>query len=273
MSAKLNLYSKKDIVAKLHSIENLGWIANNTRRTNDGAAGNILEDMLGVPENNLPIPNAAEWELKTQKDHTSSLITLFHQEPSPMAVKIVANMLLPFYGWKHKDAGIKYPKDEKSFRATLRVGNYTRGFTLRVDDIDKKVCVDFDSTQVKPEDEDWLRQIRANGDIEKLEVTPYWGIDDLFAKARGKLKNCFYVIAEMKREKRRTFFHFYRAYMLRDLDVNKFIDAIRDGDIYVDFDARTGHNHGTKFRIKPSVIPTIYGTTTLVMDKPKLNVE
>ena len=38
--------------------------------------------------------------------------------------------------------------------------------------------------------------------------------------------------------------------ILRKFSLDKFIGAIEDGVILIDFDARTGHNHGTKFRIR-----------------------
>ena len=57
--------------------------------------GNTLEDLLGIVENNLPLPNAAEWELKCQRAKTSSLTTLLHSEPSPRAMKLVPSLLLP----------------------------------------------------------------------------------------------------------------------------------------------------------------------------------
>jgi len=53
-----------------------------------------LEDLLGISENNLPLPNAAEWELKTQRINSSSLTTLFHTEPSPRAIKFVPKVFL-----------------------------------------------------------------------------------------------------------------------------------------------------------------------------------
>jgi hypothetical protein len=40
------------------------------------------------------------------------------------------------------------------------------------------------------------------------------------------------------------------------------VTAIEEGDVYVDFDARTGHNHGTKFRIKQNAIPKLYAEMT-----------
>ena len=87
-------YSKESLADKLKEIKARGWILN-TRIGNDGAVGNILEDLLGLEENNLPIPNTAEWELKTKKTKTNSLTTLFHLEPSPTAIKFVCNILLP----------------------------------------------------------------------------------------------------------------------------------------------------------------------------------
>ncbi len=38
----------------------------------------------------------------------------------------------------------------------------------------------------------------------------------------------------------------------------KFIIAIKKGNVYIDFDARTGHNHGTKFRIRARQIHELY---------------
>ena len=105
MPTTLQLITKDELITKFKEIEAKGWIEN-YRRGNDGAVGNILEDLLGIPENNLPIPNAAEWELKSQRSTTRSLTTLCHVEPSPRAASLVPNMLLPLYGWEHRKAGL-----------------------------------------------------------------------------------------------------------------------------------------------------------------------
>jgi MvaI/BcnI restriction endonuclease family len=76
------IYTKELLIDKFREIAAAGWIAN-ARHGNAGGIGNTLEDLLGIEENNLPIPNAAEWEPKTQALHTTSLTTLFHVEPSP----------------------------------------------------------------------------------------------------------------------------------------------------------------------------------------------
>ena len=39
-------------------------------------------------------------------------------------------------------------------------------------------------------------------------------------------------------------------YVLSGFSFDNFLECIENGDILIDFDARTGHNHGTKFRLK-----------------------
>lgn len=118
MSIKPTIYTKTALIEKLQAIAEMGWIQN-ARHGNQGGIGNTLEDLLGIEENNLPIPNAAEWELKTQRLKTSSHTTLFHMEPSPRGLKFVPNIFLPKYGWKHQKAGIGYPENEMSSREVL----------------------------------------------------------------------------------------------------------------------------------------------------------
>lgn len=115
---------------------------------NVGGVGNTLEDLLGIKENNLPIPNAAEWELKCQRAESAALTTLFHMEPSPRALKFVPKMLLPKYGWKHELAGCQYPSDEMSFRQTIHgLERSDRGFKVEIDQDNRKVLISFDATK------------------------------------------------------------------------------------------------------------------------------
>ena len=46
--------------------------------------------------------------------------------------------------------------------------------------------------------------------------------------------------------------------MLKKLDIEKFINSLQNGYVYVDFDARTGHNHGTKFRLRSKALIDLY---------------
>ena len=98
---------------RLIEIKNMGWIKNR-RPGNAGGVGNTLEDLLEVAENNLQLPDFGEWELKSQRAATGSLLTLFHTEPKPRNARVVPQILLLKYGWPHQEAGINYPANERS---------------------------------------------------------------------------------------------------------------------------------------------------------------
>lgn len=259
----MKIYTKEELIEELKKIRNRGWVLSG-RHGNDGAVGNTLEDLLGIEENNLPIPNAAEWELKAQRENTTSLTTLFHMEPSPRALKFIPAILLPIYGWQHDKATIKYPATEMSFRQTISSSAFSdRGFSVCVERDERKVSIVFDKAKVSSRHSDWLNGVVLKGG-EILKHRPYWGFDDLFHKAGTKLHNCFFVKAKSKTEGGKEFFLFSDILMLKTFSLEKFIDAIESGDVYIDFDARTGHNHGTKFRIRDKKIPDLYAETIAI---------
>jgi hypothetical protein len=254
----MNIYTKEELIKRLKEIANTGWIPNG-RHGNHGGIGNTLEDLLGIQENNLPIPNANEWELKAQRINTSSLTTLFHVEPSPRALKFIPQILLPYYGWKHELAGDKYTSEEKSFRQTIH-GNKAsdRGFKVIIDREERKVLISFDSSQVDLKHSDWLNTVKQNINLNELNPQPYWGFDDLKHKAGTKLLNCFYVQAEVKKEDGIEYYKYSKVKMLQKFNFDGFLQAMEDANILVDFDARTGHNHGTKFRMRQNCLPLLY---------------
>jgi hypothetical protein len=246
----MELLTKEQIINRLKEVKAMGWIADK-RKGNVGGVGNTLEDLLGIKENNLPIPNAAEWELKCQRKDSSSLGTLFHMEPSPRVLRFVPAIFLPKYGWQHKGAGAKYPKNEKSFRQTINASSRSdRGFTVVVDRKEQKVKISFDSSFIDDVHSEWKREVNSKASLLELNPQPYWGFQDLIHKAGTKLKNCFFVVVDRKKEEGIEYFSYNTIFMLQNFDGDKFIDELEKGNIYVDVDARTGHNHGTKFRIK-----------------------
>lgn len=262
----MKIYTKEKLIEELKKIANTGWIKN-ARHGNQGGIGNTLEDLLGITENNLPIPNAAEWELKTQRAMTTSLTTLFHTEPSPRAIKFVPQVLLPNYGWNHKEAGKKYSKDEMSFRQTIHgLSASDRGFIVKINREEKKILISFDSKLVSLEKHsDWLKSVKAKIGLNELNPQPYWGFDDLASIVGTKLLNCFYVQAEVKKVKEKEFYNYSKVMMLQKFKFEGFLQAIENGNILVDFDARTGHNHGTKFRMRQNCLPDLYEKVTTII--------
>lgn len=261
----MKIYTKESLISELKEIAIKGWI-DNARHGNHGGIGNTLEDLLGIEENNLPIPNAAEWELKTQRLNTSSLTTLFHIEPSPRAVKFVPQVLLHKYGWAHQEAGKKYPENEMSFRQTIHgLSPSDRGFQVIIDRKNSKVLISFDSSKVAAKHSEWLKQVQKRIGLGQLEPQPYWGFDDLSNKAGTKLLNCFYVQAEVKKVGENELYKYSKVMMLQKFNFEGFLDQIEKGNILVDFDARTGHNHGTKFRMRQNYLPELYEKSTIIV--------
>lgn len=255
-------FTKESLIARLKQIREQGWIPSRSAKArNDGAVGNTLEDLLGITENNLPLPNAAEWEIKAQRKGSTSLTTLCHVEPSPTAYKIVSKILLPSYGWAHKQAGDKYPPHEQSFRQTIHAHSYSdRGFIVQVDHENKRIVVSFDPSKVDARHQAWLRTVAERVGLGELTPQPYWGFNDLQHKLGAKLPNMFYVFADTRKVAGREEFHYVRFLMLQDFAVDRLINGLAEGFVYIDFDARTGHNHGTKFRVRAHRLPDLYQT-------------
>ena len=265
MANKPIIYTKQALIDKLKKIAELGWIVN-ARRGNAGGIGNTLEDLLGIKENNLPIPNATEWELKAQRLNSSSLTTLFHIEPSPRAIRFVPQVLLPKYGWAHREDGKKYAKGEMSFRQTIHGQSRSdRGFMVIIDRPEKKILISFDPKSVAIKHKDWLKSVKKRVGLKELNPQPYWGFDDLEHKAGTKLLNSFYVQAEVKTESETEYYKYTKVMMLQKFSFEGFLKAIEEGKILVDFDARSGHNHGTKFRLRQDCLPMLYEKVTVIL--------
>ncbi len=265
METKPFVYTKQALIDRIKEIAAMGFIPN-ARKGNSGGVGNTMEDLLGIQENNLPIPNAAEWELKTQRLNSSSLTTLFHIEPSPRGIRFVPQILLPKYGWAHIEDGKKYPAGEMSFRQTINGNSRSdRGFRVIIDRQERKIIVSFKAKSVDPRHKDWLESVNQRIGLGELNPQPYWGFDDLEHKAGTKLLNTFYVQAEVKIVRKKEFYHYTKVMMLQKFSFEGFLKALEEGKILIDFDARTGHNHGTKFRMRQDCLPMLYEKVTIIL--------
>lgn len=266
----MKIYTKEELIQEFSEIAKRGWIENK-RHGNHGGIGNTLEDLLGIEENNLPIPNAAEWELKAQRMNSRSLCTLFHIEPSPRAIRFVPQVLLSKYGWPHKAAGSTHSADEMSFRQTIHGRSPSdRGFIVIIDRKERRVRISFDHTKVASRHRNWLISVKNSAGLVELDPQPYWGFDDLEYKAGTKLLNTFYVQAQVKRVNGKEYYWYSEVIMLQGFNFDGFLNSLETGDILVDFDARTRHNHGTKFRMRQNCLPKLYNAVTPIISNATL---
>lgn len=128
-----------------------------------------------------------------------------------------------------------------------------------------KILISFDASSVSKDHGLWLNDVKIKTGLDELNPQPYWGFGDLEHKAGTKLLNCFYVQADVKKENGNEYFHFNKVVMLQTFSFEKFLNEIELGNILVDFDARTSHNHGTKFRLRQNCLPRLYETTTKII--------
>ena len=243
------------MIARLGEIALEGWIPS-LRSLNSGGIGNTIDARLGIAENNLAIADTAQWEIKSHRVGSASLLTLFHTEPEPRSARVVPQFLLPMYGWPHQR-----PRQdgELSFRQTLRAPQLTdRGFGLEIDAEGAQVRVYFDAGSVNARHMNWLQTVERRIGLGSLDPQPFWPMQTLFLTAQTKMLNTFYVEAFTRRQRGEEFFAIERVMVLQGFELDRFANALRQGSAQVDFDARTTHNHGTKFRIRQNIIPQLY---------------
>ena len=134
-----------------------------------------------------------------------------------------------------------------------------------VDRKERKILISFDASSVDSRHADWLESVKQKIGLGELNPQPYWGFDDLEHKAGTKLLNSFYVQAEVKKVRRKEYYEYCKIMMLEKFNFDGFLKAMENAKILVDFDARTGHNHGTKFRMRQECLPLLYKKAEIIL--------
>jgi len=149
------------------------------------------------------------------------------------------DLLVKNYGWDSDHHGEKV----KSFRATLygKWSSLSGETTLRVSANNEKI-----------------RILNNFGN----EIA-YWDSNELVGIASAKLRNILYVSAQQLSDSQ---VKFTEAQLFETFAPLNFIQALNEGIVAIDFDARSNpnkdsiRNHGTKFRIRERDILKIYQT-------------
>ena len=136
---------------------------------------------------------------------------------------------------------------------------------VKIDRAEKKVLISFDAKSVDIRHKIWLESVKKRVGLKELDPQPYWGFDDLEHKAGTKLLNAFYVQVEVKIVRKKEYYHYTKIMMLQKFSFEGFLKAIGEAKILIDFDARSGHNHGTKFRMRQDSLPMLYEKITTIL--------
>jgi hypothetical protein len=242
-----------------------------THQGNDGNQGNTLEGLLGVAENNLKLPDLGEFELKTQKVETGSLMTLFHKEPKPRAS---IPRLIKCLGWKHQKEGKNYRDDEMSFRSTTYAHRYSdRGFSIEL--TNNRIEFRFDPSKVNfkardltgmyPTYGDWLNDVEKRKPNYRDVLPVYWDRSEFETECMKKANNTIACYFETRRIDGKEHFKIVEAFIYKNFIGSRLSELFENGSVVIDFDARTRHNHGTKLRAKKSVFGKLFEFSTQLL--------
>jgi len=221
-----------DIAKELKRINKLGFIK--SLRSNNTGIGYTIETILGIKENNDAEPdflfNGTPIELKAQREHTSSNITLFTLEPPKKTKGNFKDLsLLKRYG---------YIRDgRKNLYVTMQIDKFNpQGFKLKLDDSEN------------------LLIIHKTGGI-------IWSypIDYILAKIRQKLSHKVLLVNAKCGETGdgKETFHYIRGNLYSKITERGFIELIKANSLVIEFRMHIGvkngkewaRNHGTPFRL------------------------
>ncbi len=213
-----------ELTTKLKEIKSKGFIK--THKAHDTGIGKTLEDLLGIPENNLQVPDVGEIELKSKRIGSDSMLTIATKSPVPRGVNKVLfekNKYLDIHG-------------EYNLHSTM-YGSRTNNQGLRIKFTDDKLILENNH---------------------KIEAC--WPVSIFNDILKTKSDKILLVFAETRGEKKSVNeeFHYTEAFLLSGLNIKKFKKAIEEDKLKIDIRIgvyRSGknkgkyHDHGTGFRI------------------------
>lgn len=216
------------------------WFPTN-RRPGDERLGNTLEDLLGVQENNLQAPDfEGVFELKAQRSHTTSRITLFTK--SPTNKRGINSKLRLEHGYDELDLGYNILYSSIPVKGTYnsKAGKF---FYLELNDELKQLVLKIKDTESSKS---------------VYDLQPSWSYEALKHIIDAKLKNIAYFIGEEKTNAGQAYVKYTKLILLKNLTFERIKDAFIKNDIILDLKLgvyKSGknegkhHDHGTGFRI------------------------
>jgi hypothetical protein len=220
--------SLDEIILKLTSIKKKGYVK--SLRKGSTGIGKTLETLLGIVENNIPLPDFGEIELKATRENSQSMITLFTFNNKVWRV----NQL---------KAVEKYGSEDKNGRLglyyTMSVIPNSSGLFLFVDD---------DNVEVR----------HVDG-----TVVVSWQLRFIEAKFEEKVKSVLLVKAKSEMRGDDEYFYYDKAKLLTGGTTKEILKTkFENGQLLIDLrlhdNNKTARNHGTGFRVYERDLEDLY---------------
>lgn len=246
-----------DFLVKIKEIHDMGFVE--THRKGDTGIGKTLEDLLGIAENNIAGPDFSNYELKSQRKQTQSMLTLFTKAPNPRGAN---KELLNTYGYPHR-------KTSKEHRQATLTSESDKGILIPEGDKELHVTVDA----LKPNSVGLVLEAVED----KLYLGKDKGVEAYYdestlreAFSRKNPDRLIYVLADHHKKGSTEYFWYQEAYRLVGFSFKNLMRLIQNGTIKIDIrighypDGRL-HDHGTGFRIRPTNLPECYETMDRIL--------
>ena len=262
-------YSLDELKEKMQSIVGR-WHPDTARSGGDGDAGNLLEDLLGIPENNLFVADYGQYEIKTHKRESGALIKIFSLAPNPRPFS--KDPFLEVVGWPDQ----RHPQTRKRFSFTSGVNGNGRGFKIIRDGdilsfVHELERVERDTLTLPYENDanygEYSDRVRAHPNfINQLPKT--W---DIRSTNNNGNENCEHRIIEKLQNvllvERTTRTNpntnnkehkYHECWLLSKFHIERFIEYIDNDILKVDFNMQTNHDHGVAFRINKNHLHELF---------------
>lgn len=236
-----------NLINKFKEIKRKNWIK--SINNNSSGIGMTLEKQLNIPENNLPIPDFHNIEIKAKNEYSKGFITLFNCTPTGPYIK-ETERLKDEYGYPYKNnKDLKVLNNSIYANKMVSVGiNYY--FKLKIDNKNEKIILQIYNKKRK-----------------LIEEKTYWSFDILKEKSITKTKYLAVFTAQSKVINNYIYYNYDKLEIYKFKSFNEFIKLIEDGVIRITFKIgifksgeRKGqiHDHGTGFDINKKDFIKLY---------------
>lgn len=217
-------------------IKNKNWYQ--IKNPNTNSAGLLLENLLGIKKNELPIPDYSDIELKTKFNDTMYDMTLFHAAPDSYLFEI--KRIYETYGYQMPGS------PSKVFLSSF----YCTKITQLGKDIGAKLLIDWENKKVILK----FYNFKTN----QIDDKASWDFETLKNRLELKLNKLCLVYVTRKYESKIMYCKFYKYALYEYKGFEQFLKALQYGHICIKFcinvfksGPKTGqiHDHGTCFDI------------------------
>ena len=264
-----------ELTEQMREIVNHGWHPD-PRPPGDGNAGNLLEDLLGVPENALPVADYGIYEIKTHKRGSGAKIKIFSLQPYPRPFSKAP--FLEVVGWNDRNH-----ENRRRFSYTKGVSGNSRGFRIQREGnllsfIHDPRRVERDGYCLPYEDEEtygeYADRVRAHPNF-AIELPRYWDIaqtddngnENCERRIIDKLQNVLFVERTQRKNPRTRAreFRYHNCWLLSSFRLETFIQYIDNDILNVDFNMHSDHDHGASFRIDRNHLADLFDNSVRII--------